>query len=307
MDQPLPRARFAAPRMSAQDFGLYAATVFVWSTSWIALRAQLGVVAPEVSVFWRFVLAAGAMLVLVAGRAERMRYPLADHLLFLATGLCMFSGNFILFYYGGLTIPSGLLAVVFSLASVINLALGALLLGQPVEPRVAAGGALGVSGVCLLFWPQIAGAGIDHGAAVGLGLCVAGTICFCLGNLVSTMIQRRGTPMMAATTWGMVYGVVVLGCVSLVRGQSFVIEPTLVYVGALLYLAIPSSVVAFTCYLTLLRRIGAARAGYATVLFPVVALAISTVAEGYRWTLPAVAGAALALLGNLLVLRPARA
>jgi drug/metabolite transporter (DMT)-like permease len=63
---------------------------------------------------------------------------------------------------------------------------------------------------------------------------------------------------------------------------------------------------AFGAYLTLLGRIGADRAAYATVLFPLVALAISTVVEDYAWTPIALAGVALVLTGNLLVLLAAR-
>ncbi len=295
----------ALPRaagLSAADLGLYGTTVFVWGTSWIALRAQLGVVAPEVSLLWRFGLAALLMLAIVAWRREPMRFPAADHVRFAGTGLLIFSTNFTLFYYGGREIPSGLLAVVFSLASVINLGLGALLLGQRVEPRVAVGGAVGFAGIGLLFWPQIAGSGFDPGALAGLGLCVAGTVCFCLGNIVSALVQRRGVPVLAATAWGMIYGTGVLALYTLAGGHPLTVEWTLPYLGSLVYLSVAASVVAFLCYLTLLRRIGPARAGYATVLFPVVALAVSTVLEGYRWTPLAIAGAACALLGNLLVL-----
>ena len=297
----------AAARLDRTDLALYAAIVFLWGTSWIALRAQLGVVAPEVSALWRFLIAAAIMWGWVAVARVRVAYGFGDHLRFLAAGICLFSLNFTLFYYGGLTIPSGLLAVVFSLASIINLVLGAVLLRQPIERRVAAGGGLGACGIALLFWPQIAGAGFDPAALAGLGLCVAGTVLFCLGNMVSTLIQRRGVPLVAAIAWAMTYGVAVLLALSLLRGQAFVIEPTPVYVGSILYLAVGASVMAFGAYLALLRRIGAARAGYSTVLFPIIALAISTVVEGYVWTALAVLGAALALAGNVLVLsKPAR-
>jgi drug/metabolite transporter (DMT)-like permease len=294
----------ASPRLQRTDLVLYGATVFVWGTSWIAIRAQLGTVAPEVSVLWRFALAAPLMLAFAAWRGERLAgYSGADHARFAGTGVLLFCANFVLFYHGGLTIPSGLLAVVFSLASVLNLVLGALLLGNRVEPRVAAGGVVGFAGIGLLFWPQIAGAGVDHAALVGLGFCVGGTLSFCLGNMLTSVIQRRGVPVMASTAWGMVYGVAALLALCLAQGHAFAFEWTPRYVAGLVYLATGASVVAFGCYLTLLKRIGAARAAYATVLFPLVALAISTAVEGYRWTLFAVIGAALALLGNVLVLR----
>ncbi len=300
-----PKAPEAA-RFAGRDLALYAGTVFCWGTSWIALKAQVGVVAPEVSILWRFALAALLMWAWVLWRGERLHFPGADHLRFAAAGLCLFSLNFTLFYYGALTIPSGLLAVVFSLASIFNMGLGAVLLRQRIEPRVALGGLVGFTGIGLLFWPEIAGAGFDAGALAGLALCVAGTLCFCLGNMVSTVIQRRGVPLVSANTWAMSYGVLFLGAVSLARGHAFIVEPTAKYLVGLVWLAIPASVVAFACYLTLLRRIGPARAGYATVLFPIVALAISTAVEGYAWTGLAASGAALALLGNVIVLtRPA--
>ncbi len=281
---------------------LYGAVVFAWGLSWIALRAQLGVVAPEVSILWRFMIAAAVMLAWVLARGERMRFPMGDHLRFLAMGVLMFSTNFVLFYYGGVTIPSGLLAVVFSLASIVNLVLGAVWLRQPIEPRVALGGLIGAGGIGLLYYPQIAGQGFDPAALAGLGLCILGTLSFCCGNMVASTLQRRGVPLMPANAWGMVYAVGALALVSIVRGQPLIIEPTVRYLGSLVFLAIISSVVAFAAYVGLLRRIGAARAGYSTVLFPIAALLVSTLVEDYVWTLPAILGAALALAGNLLVL-----
>ncbi|MFL4974917.1 MAG: DMT family transporter [Microvirga sp.] len=295
-------ASINAGRLAPADLGLYAVTVFVWGTSWIALKGQLGEVSPEVSTLWRFLLAAPLMWLWALARGDALAYPAADHRRFAAAGALMFSSNFVLFLYGGQYLPSGLLAVVFSLVSILNLLLGAAFLGQPIVPRVAVGGMLGAAGIALLYSPQIAG-GFERGALLGLAFCLAGTLSFCAGNLVSTAIQRRGVPLLAATAWGMTYGVATLAAIVLVRGQPLIVEWTPRYLGATVYLALFASVVAFASYLTLLRRIGAARAGYATVLFPIVALAVSTLVEGYRWTLAAILGAALALAGNVLVLR----
>jgi len=292
-----------AKRMDGTTFGLYAATVFLWGVSWIGIRAQLGVVAPEMSVLWRFLLSAALMWGWVLATGHQVRFALADHLRFAAVGCCLFSFNFISFYYGGLSVPSGLLSVVFSLASVFNLVLSFVIFRQKVEPRVALGGVIGVIGIGLLFWPEITGAGFNADALKGLGLCVMGTLFFCSGNMVSTVVQRRGVPLLSATAWGMTYGCGVLLALNLLRGNAFVIEPTVKYVGSLLYLAVGASVLAFMAYLTLLRRLGAARAGYATVLFPIIALAVSTLLEGYQWTLLAGIGVVFALVGNVLVLR----
>jgi len=287
----------------ATALGLYAAVVGAWGFSWIALRMQLGVVAPEVSLLWRFMIAGVVMWGWVLTTRQQIVFPARLHAAFVAVGVTMFSFNFIMYYYGGMTIPSGLLAVVFSLAAVGNPLMAALFLRQPIAPRVALGGVVGVFGVAFLYWPEIAGSGFSAAAATGLALCLLGTLSFSTGNIVSGMIGSRGVPLIPAITWSMTYSVIFLFVLSLVQGHEFIIEPNLRYLGSLVFLAVISSVVAFASYIGLLRRIGPGRAGYATVMFPVAALSVSTVFEGYSWTLIAGFGAVLALAGNLVVLR----
>ena len=71
---------------------------------------------------------------------------------------------------------------------------------------------------------------------------------------------------------------------------------------SLVYLALFGSVIGFGAYLTLLGRIGSDSAAYVTVLFPIVALALSTAFEDLRWSPIQLAGVGLALVGNLFVL-----
>ncbi len=290
-------------RFGAYDAILYAVTVFGWSTSWIAMKAQVGVVAPEVSLLWRFLIAAATMWIWVGLRGDRLRYPLREQLGFAGLGAFLFSTNFALFYSGAMNLPSGLLSVVFSLASIGNLALGVVLFRQKLSGRVLIGGLLGFAGVAAMFSDKILGTGFSPSALTGLGLCVAGTTCFCIGNQISGAVQRRGIPVLVASAWGMSWACVFLAAAAVVRGSAFEFLPTLSYTVSLLWLAIVSSVAAFWAYLTLLGRIGAARAGYSTVMFPVFALLISTAFEGYQWTPAAFVGLVLVLGGNLFVLR----
>lgn len=290
-------------RFTALDFGLYAAVVCAWGFSWIALHYQVGKIPPEVSVMWRFALAAPVMLVIALFRGDRMRYSPAEHARFVVLGLTLFCINFTLFYYGGQHLPSGLLAVIFSLASVLNIVIGALFFGLRVDTRVALGGVIGFLGIAAMFYPQLAGTTINHEALLGLGLCVVGTLSFCIGNLLSARLQSRGTSVFAASGYGMLYGALALVIFCVLRGHSFAIAWTPHYLAGLAYLALIGSVLAFACYLTLLGRIGADRAAYSTVMFPVVALIVSTFVENYHWTWPAIIGVVAVLAGNLLVLR----
>lgn len=284
------------------DIGLYLMTVLVWGTSWIALKWQLGVVAPEVSVFWRFLAASVLMVLWLALSGKPWRFRPSLHLRFAAMGACLFCLNYFFFYIGGQVLPSGLLSVIFSMASVINLFLAAILLGAGLSRRSLLAAIIGVVGIACLFWPEVMGAELNLDALEALLLCLLATTIFCLGNMVSAGLQRRGISVLSASTWGMIYGTAFLGLIGLLRGQAFIVEESARYLWSLAYLAVFASVIAFAGYLTLLGRIGAGRAGYATVLFPVVAMAISSVLEGYTWTWVAKLGVVLALGGNLLIL-----
>ena len=84
-------------------------------------------------------------------------------------------------------------------------------------------------------------------------------------------------------------------------GTSFTMDWSMPYIASLVYLSVFGSIIAFGAYLSLIGQIGADRAAYATVLFPIVALLISSVFEGFEWTALSLAGMALVLAGNVLI------
>ncbi|NIA68256.1 DMT family transporter [Pelagibius litoralis] len=289
------------------DPALYVFTVLVWGTSWIAMTFQIGVVAQELSVAYRFAAAALIVFAWAFAAKQGLRFGLRRHLLLMAMGLFMFSLNFYLFYTAAAYLTSGLLAVIFSMTAVMNIVNGRLFLARRSTPRIIMGAVLGAVGVAALFWPEVSSLDLADKGLTGLLLSLAGTYCFSLGNITSARAQSEGLPLLSCNAWGMAYGAVIMFALALITGAPFTFDPGLGYVVSLFYLAIFGSVFAFAAYLTLLGRIGADRAAYATVLFPLVALAISTVVEDYVWTAPALAGVVLVLIGNLLVLTRPRA
>ncbi|HEX5843922.1 MAG TPA: DMT family transporter, partial [Pseudomonas sp.] len=178
---------------------------------------------------------------------------------------------------------------------------------QRIAANVLLGGALGLAGLGLLFWPELAGHETSRESLLGIGLALLGTLFFSAGNMLSSLQQKAGLKPLTTNAWGMLYGALMLVAICLVTGTPFGFEWNTRYVGTLLYLAIPGSVIGFTAYLTLVGRMGPERAAYCTVLFPVVALNISVFAEGYQWTAPALFGLLLVMLGNVLVFRKPRA
>ena len=288
------------------NVSLYLTVVLAWGTTWLAIKFQLGVVEPEVSLVYRFALAALLVFGWAALRRERLRFPWRDHLAFAVMGVCLFSTNFYVFYLAAEDLTSGLLAVLFSTASIINIINARIFLGRPLNGRVVAGALCGFTGIATVFWPELATFDLSNAKALGVLLGICGATCFSLGNMVSVRLQRARLPIVSSNAWGMAYGTGVLVVYALIAESPYTFDPRLPYTASLLYLAVIGSLVAFAAYLTLLGRIGAERAAYATVMFPIVALGLSTIFEGYVWTLGAVVGVALVLFGNLLVLMPGK-
>ncbi len=285
---------------------LYSGTVLIWGSTWLAIKYQLGLVAPEVSIAYRFLLAAIILIGFCLATKRRMRYGLRDHLGMAQLGLFLFSTNYFVFYLATFDLTTGLIAVVFSGIVVTNILFGFLFLGNPIRPRVAIGAVFGICGLTIVFWQEILAFDLSNDGTRGLLLSVAGTILASLGNMTSAANQRRSLPVLQANAFGMGYGSAFMFLFALIGGATFNFDPSPLYVGSLLYLALFGSVFAFGFYLTLLGRIGPDRAAYATVLFPVIALGLSTVFEGYQWSVEAVAGMILVLFGNVLVLTKGR-
>jgi drug/metabolite transporter (DMT)-like permease len=193
--------------------------------------------------------------------------------------------------------------VIFSLILPMNMINAAIFLKKPVDGRVVVGGFLGLIGIILVFRPEISSFSLTNDGLLGVVLSLAATLLASLGNITSAYNQNIGLPIVQTNGYGMGYGAIIMLLSTLISRQPFGFEFSVAYVGSLFYLALFGSVIAFGCYLTLVGNIGADRAAYATLLFPIVALAISTVWENYQWTRSAAIGVGLILLGNIWMLQ----
>jgi drug/metabolite transporter (DMT)-like permease len=260
-------------------------------------------VAPEVSVGWRFALASLVLLGWARLRGTPLRFGTRDHLRFLLLGLLLFGLNYVLVYKSEQHLTSGLVAVLFASLVFWNLLGARLFFGAPAPPVVILGAALGVAGVALLFWPELASLHAGDGQAAGIAFAVVSTLIASGGNLYSQSLFARGVPVVPATGFGMGYAAVAVLAWCAVTGVPFAFDARPPYVLSLAYLALFGSVVAFVSYLTLLNRIGSGRAGYTAAVIPVMAMLASTLFEGYRWSAGGLAGMGLVLAGMVLVLR----
>jgi drug/metabolite transporter (DMT)-like permease len=282
---------------------LYIVTVVIWGSTWLAIEYQLGVVEPEVSITYRYLLAAVILFIWSKINRLKLLFNVKDHIWFALLGLLLFCLNYILAYRAQIHITSALAAIAFSTILWINIFLARLVFGTRAGRRVLFGAFLGIVGILVLFVPQIERVSLSDEVFFGSVLALLGAVVASIGNIISQAAQKRSLPVVQGNAWGMLYGAILTGSAALASGHEFNFDATFTYIASLLYLALFGSVVAFGAYLTLLGRIGAHKAGYATVMFPVVALALSLAFEGMRATVAIIVGTTLVLLGNLLVLK----
>ncbi len=229
-----------------------------------------------------------------------------DHLWLLAMGATFFGFNYIGIYWAERYVASGLVAVVFSTIVFMSPIGMRVFYGERLTVRTLVAAALGVSGVALLFLPELSAARAGGSAALGIGITLVATVLAMFGNLIAIRNHRAGLPQLPVTAWGMLYGALISFATAVVTGVPWTFERTAGYVLSLAYLALFGSVFAFGAYLKLLARVGAGPSSFVGIATPVIALVLSTLFEGYRWTWVGAVGLVLAVSGNWLALRGKR-
>jgi drug/metabolite transporter (DMT)-like permease len=282
---------------------LYVVTVLIWGSSWYAIKFQLGVVEAEISLVYRFLLASVILLLFCLVTKRSLRFSPSQHLFIFLQGLFLFSTNYLIFYWATGLLTSGIVALLFSTVILMNIVNSVIFMRQTVKLQVVIGAMFGITGIAAIFWSEVAGMENDVASWKGLLLCLVATFSASLGNILSARNQKNNLPVVQTNAWGMAYGALIMAAYAFYQGSSFSYDSSISYSVSLLYLSLFGSVFAFGSYLTLIGRIGADKTSYTAVLFPVIALSISTVFEDYQWTLAAMFGFGLVIIGNYLVLR----
>lgn len=281
---------------------LYMITVLIWGSTWIAINYQLGEVTPEASVSYRFILAALILFLFAKIKRLPMQFPLKQHGLFAAFGICLFGMNYLLLYNAQQHINSALACIAFSTLMLMNIINAKVFFKTQITKQVYVGGAFGLFGIITLFWPQLTDIELGAVTILGLGLCLLGTFSASMGNMLSIKNQKNNIPIVQANAWGMLYGAIFTALAVIIQGKQFTFTFEPAYLISLAYLSLFGSVIAFGCYLSLMTRIGSHKTSYANIIFPAIAVLISTLFEGFAWSEYTVIGLSLVLLGNLVVL-----
>jgi drug/metabolite transporter (DMT)-like permease len=279
----------------------------IWSSTWIVIKDQLGEVPPTWSVTYRFIIASAAMFAVAKLSRAPLNIGRSGHMYAAALGLPQFFLNFNFVYAAEQYITSGLVAVVFALLLVPNSALAWLFFRQRVTASFLIGSTVALTGVALLFAQEIRASPVPTDRIlIGIGLTLLGVLAASVANVMQVFEGLRSRPISSLLAWAMLYGVLLNAAFAFATQGPPVFESRIGYWIGLIYLGLIASAIAFTFYFRIVRAIGPAKAAYSSVLVPIIAMGISTIFEGYRWSLLSALGGLLALTGLVIALQARR-
>ena len=279
----------------------------IWGSTWLVIRDQLGTVSPGWSVTWRFALATVAMFALARWRKNPLRLDSRGQLMAFLIGAPQFALNFQLVYRSEQHLTSGVVAIIFTLLFAYNAVLARVFLGRKLGARFVVGSIIAIVGIALLLLNETQRAGtaaspVGGDVWLGTAMVLASILCASSANVLQSTTAAERLPIFTLLAWAMLWGTVVNAVLAWLLSGPPQFEPRLGYALGVAYLALVGSVAAFPLYFRLLRDIGAAQGAYVNVVVPIVAMTLSTLFEGYRWSALAVAGVVVALAGMAVAL-----
>ena len=283
---------------------LYVITVLIWGTTWYAIEFQLGEVAVEISLIYRFGLAAILILALSKLKGLSLTFSFAQHFYIALLGSLNFCLNYFVLYEAQNYLSSAMTSIVFSMLLLANIINARIFFGKQIVAKTYLGAGLGILGIIALFWPEVSQYQTSNESLIGIGLVLAGVLFASLGNMVSVRNSNHEYPVFQSSGFGMLYGTLFLVLIALYKGTPFSISFEPGYLISLGYLSIFGTVIAFYSYFYLLKSIGPEKTSYSIVLFPVVSVVVSSMFEGFVWSSYTISGFLLVGLGNLIMLLP---
>jgi len=283
---------------------LYFVVLLAWGSSWFAISFQLGDVAPQVSIVWRFLLASLILFIWCFFRGLKLSFPFRDHLSWLLLGFFLFCVNYICAYFGTFYLASGLVCLIFSTLTLFTVFNGFVFFRKPIRLPILIGAVVGIAGLSIIFSNEISNTdwSLESGIVKGFLWMLLATFFASIGMLLSGQFQARKLPLVQSNAFSMLYGSLILISYIALSDVSFSFNSSFSYVVSLVYLALVASVIGFGVYLKLVGNIGADKASYVNIFTPTIALLLSTFFEGYEWSLVGLIGVLLIIIGNIIVL-----
>jgi len=283
---------------------LYSVVLIAWGSSWLAISFQLGDVAPQVSIVWRFLMASFLLFLWCYFRRLRLSFPWRDHASWLLLGFFLFCINYICAYFGTFHLATGLICLIFSTLTLFTVFNGFIFFKKPIRLPILIGAVVGIAGLSIIFSNEISNTewSLSSGVVKGFLWMLLATFFASIGMLLSGQFQARKMPLVQSNAFSMLYGSSILILYISLSDVNFSFDTSYSYVLSLIYLAVVASAIGFGVYLKLVGNIGADKASYVNIFTPTIALLLSTLFENYQWSWIGVIGVLLIIVGNVIVL-----
>jgi len=283
---------------------LYFIVLLAWGSSWFAISFQLGDVAPQVSIAWRFLLASFMLFIWCYARGLKLSFSWRAHSSWLLLGFFLFCVNYICAYFGTFYLASGLVCLIFSTLTLFTVFNGFIFFKKPIRLPILFGAIVGILGLSIIFSNEISNTdwSLESGIVKGFLWMLLATFFASIGMLLSGQMQARKMPLVQSNAFSMLYGSLIIVTYVSVSDISFSFSTSYSYVISLIYLSLVASVIGFGVYLKLVGNIGADKASYVNIFTPTIALFLSTLFENYQWSWTGLVGVALIIIGNIIVL-----
>ena len=283
---------------------LYFAVLLAWGSSWFAISFQLGEVAPQVSIVWRFLLASFLLFAWCYLKGLRLTFPWQDHASWVMLGVFLFCVNYICAYFGTFYLASGLVCLIFSTLTLFTVFNGFIFFKIPIRFPILIGAVVGIAGLSIIFSNEISNTewSLNSGVVKGFIWMLMATFFASIGMLLSGQFQARKMPLVQSNAFSMLYGSIILIVYISLSDVRFSFDTSHSYVLSLIYLSVVASAIGFGVYLKLVGNIGADKASYVNIFTPTIALLLSTLFENYQWSLIGLMGVLLIIVGNVIVL-----
>ena len=276
----------------------------IWGSTWLAITLQLGVVNTLWSICYRHLIAALLLGSFCYLKTNFPRFTFQQHIRMLIQGICLCGISYWLIYESEHYITSGLTALLSTSVLYFNVIIARIWLSNPIRRTMVVGGLLGSVGVVMLMFPEMDFASVTNASSKGMLLVLGGSFILSIGYVACERNEQEALPILPVITLNMLYGGVIVAVIALCSGIKPTFDFSISYIGSLLYLVIFGSIAALTFYVLLIRRIGADRAAFVDIVYPVIALYLSSLVEGYQWSLVAFSGILLIVVGNIVAMKP---
>ena len=283
---------------------LYFIVLLAWGSSWFAISFQLGDVAPQVSIVWRFLLASIMLFIWCFARGLKLSFPWREHANWLLLGFFLFCINYICAYFGTSYLTTGVVCLIFSTLTLFTVFNGFIFFKKPIRLPILFGAIIGIAGLSIIFSHEVSSAdwSFDSEIVKGFLWMLLATFFASIGMLLSGQMQARKIPLIQSNAFSMLYGSIILIIYISFSDISFSFSTSYSYVTSLVYLSLVASVIGFGVYLKLVGNIGADKASYVNIFTPTIALLLSTLFEDYIWSWTGLIGVILIIFGNIIVL-----